>query len=224
MIVAHDIAWHENLPHLFPHADAKSWFEGNDAAIAETAFRNGTLMGGYLIMAARALGLDSGPMSGFDKAKVDASLLPRRPVEGEFPGQSRPWRRQGPVRPPAAAGFRRILPDSVNGGPYAGARKSATRPRMRVLAIDTALSACSVAVLDTADDGGARPRRVALDGARPRRGADARSRPRGRGGRRLRRARAGRRQRRAGELHGASGRARLRAGDRARDGAARSSA
>lgn len=75
VIVAHDVAWHDNLPRFFPHADAKSWFAGNDAAIAETAFRNGTLMGGYLIMAARALGLDCGPMSGFDKAKVDAAFF-----------------------------------------------------------------------------------------------------------------------------------------------------
>lgn len=76
VIVAHDVAWHENLPRFFPHANAKSWFEGDDAAIAETAFRNGTLMGGYLIMAARALGLDCGPMSGFDKAKVDEAFFP----------------------------------------------------------------------------------------------------------------------------------------------------
>lgn len=76
VIVAHDTEWHENLPRLFPHADAKSWFAGNQKAIDETAFRNGTLMGGYLIMAARALGLDTGAMSGFDKAKVDAAFFP----------------------------------------------------------------------------------------------------------------------------------------------------
>ncbi|RXF68754.1 malonic semialdehyde reductase [Hansschlegelia zhihuaiae] len=76
VIVAHDVAWHENLPRFFPHTNAKSWFEGNDALIAETAFRNGTLMGGYLIMAARALGLDCGPMSGFDQAKVDEAFFP----------------------------------------------------------------------------------------------------------------------------------------------------
>jgi 3-hydroxypropanoate dehydrogenase len=80
VIIAHDVAWHENLPRFFPHADAKSWFAGNDAAIAETAFRNGTLMGAYLILAARALGLDTGPMSGFDKAKVDAAFFP----DGQF--------------------------------------------------------------------------------------------------------------------------------------------
>jgi 3-hydroxypropanoate dehydrogenase len=75
VIVAHDMRWLDNLPRFFPHADAKSWFEGNDAAIEETAFRNGTLMGAYLILAARSLGLDCGPMSGFDKAKVDEAFF-----------------------------------------------------------------------------------------------------------------------------------------------------
>ena len=74
-IVAHDMRWLDNLPRFFPHVDAKSWFEGNQASIEETAFRNGTLMGGYLIMAARSLGLDCGPMSGFDKAKVDEAFF-----------------------------------------------------------------------------------------------------------------------------------------------------
>lgn len=84
VIVGHDMAWHENLPRFFPHANAKSWFEGNDAAIEETAFRNGTLMGGYLIMAARALGLDTGAMSGFDKAKVDAAFFPQGGIRTNF--------------------------------------------------------------------------------------------------------------------------------------------
>ncbi|HEY0293036.1 MAG TPA: malonic semialdehyde reductase [Hansschlegelia sp.] len=76
VIVGHDLRWLDNLPRFFPHAPtAKSWFEGNDAAIEETAFRNGTLMGGYLILAARSLGLDCGPMSGFDKAKVDEAFF-----------------------------------------------------------------------------------------------------------------------------------------------------
>ncbi|MEO5372826.1 MAG: malonic semialdehyde reductase [Alphaproteobacteria bacterium] len=75
-IIAHDLRFHELLPTLFPHADARSWFEGNPALIEETAFRNGTLQGAYLMMAARALGLDCGPMSGFDKAKVDAAFFP----------------------------------------------------------------------------------------------------------------------------------------------------
>ncbi|GIX34931.1 MAG: putative NADH dehydrogenase/NAD(P)H nitroreductase [Lysobacteraceae bacterium] len=74
-IVAHDLAFHEKLPYLFPFADAKAWFEGNEAKIRETAFRNGSLQGAYLILAARALGLDCGPMSGFDAARVDALFL-----------------------------------------------------------------------------------------------------------------------------------------------------
>ena len=75
VIVAHDIEFYEKLPQLFPHADARSWFAGN-AAFAETsAFRNGTLQGAYLMLAARAVGLDVGPMSGFDNAKVDELFL-----------------------------------------------------------------------------------------------------------------------------------------------------
>jgi 3-hydroxypropanoate dehydrogenase len=70
-IVAHDTAFYDKLPFLFPHADARSWFAGNPALAEVTAFRNGTLQGAYLIMAARAAGLDAGPMSGFDNAKLD---------------------------------------------------------------------------------------------------------------------------------------------------------
>jgi 3-hydroxypropanoate dehydrogenase len=75
VIVAHDPAFYEHLPKLFPHADAKSWFTSSPALAETTAFRNGTLQGAYLILAARAVGLDAGPMSGFDNAKVDAELL-----------------------------------------------------------------------------------------------------------------------------------------------------
>jgi len=75
-IVAYDPRFYEHLPRLFPHnADARSWFTSNDALAATTAFRNGTLQGGYLIIAARALGLDVGAMSGFDNDKVDAEFL-----------------------------------------------------------------------------------------------------------------------------------------------------
>lgn len=74
-IVAHDPKFYDHLPRLFPHADAKSWFVGSEALAEATAFRNGTLQGAYLIMAARAVGLDTGPMSGFDNARVDADLL-----------------------------------------------------------------------------------------------------------------------------------------------------
>ncbi len=72
VIVAHDPKFYDQLPKLFPHADARSWFAGNDALAETTAFRNGTLQGAYLMLAARALGIDSGAMSGFDNATVDA--------------------------------------------------------------------------------------------------------------------------------------------------------
>lgn len=75
MIVAHDPLFFEQLGKLFPHADARAWFSSNPDLADETAFRNGTLQGAYLIMAARALGLDCGPMSGFDKAKADQIFL-----------------------------------------------------------------------------------------------------------------------------------------------------
>ncbi|MCW8085042.1 malonic semialdehyde reductase [Sabulicella glaciei] len=71
VIVAHDPKFYDELPRLFPSADARSWFAGNWSLADATAFRNGSLQGAYLIMAARALGLDVGPMSGFDNAKVD---------------------------------------------------------------------------------------------------------------------------------------------------------
>lgn len=74
-IVAYDLAFADHLPRLFPYADAKSWFTGNEALTAATALRNGSLQGAYLIVAARALGLDCGPMSGFDNAAVDAAFF-----------------------------------------------------------------------------------------------------------------------------------------------------
>jgi 3-hydroxypropanoate dehydrogenase len=76
VIVAWDTEFHEKLPKLFPHADMRSHFAGNQPVIDETAFRNSSLQGGYFIVAARALGLDCGPMSGFDKAKVNAEFFP----------------------------------------------------------------------------------------------------------------------------------------------------
>jgi 3-hydroxypropanoate dehydrogenase len=84
VIVGMDLAFYEHLPKLFPHADARSWFAGNEKAIADTAFRNATLQGGYLIMAARALGLDTGAMSGFDAAKVDAAFFAGTTVKANF--------------------------------------------------------------------------------------------------------------------------------------------
>ena len=75
-ILAYDMEFYEHLPRLFPHTDAKSWFVGDDKAIAETANRNGTLHAGYFILAARALGLDCGPMSGFDQDGVKNEFFP----------------------------------------------------------------------------------------------------------------------------------------------------
>ncbi len=75
VIVAHDTAFYEHLPQLFPHTDARSWYIGNEALIERTAFQNGSLQGAYLMLAARALGLDCGPMGGFDNAKVDELFL-----------------------------------------------------------------------------------------------------------------------------------------------------
>jgi 3-hydroxypropanoate dehydrogenase len=75
VIVAYDPFFYERLPTLFPQADAMSWFAGNKALADETAFRNGTLQGAYLLLAARALGLDTGPMSGFDRATVDRAFF-----------------------------------------------------------------------------------------------------------------------------------------------------
>jgi 3-hydroxypropanoate dehydrogenase len=76
VIVAWDTEFYENLPRLFPYADMRSYFAGKPAFIEETALRNGSLAGGYFILAARALGLDCGPMSGFDAAKVNAEFFP----------------------------------------------------------------------------------------------------------------------------------------------------
>jgi 3-hydroxypropanoate dehydrogenase len=76
VIVAWDTEFYEKLPKLFLHADMRSLFAGNTSLAEETAFRNSSLQGGYLILAARALGLDCGPMSGFDKAKVNAEFFP----------------------------------------------------------------------------------------------------------------------------------------------------
>ena len=76
VIVAWDTEFYERLPQLFPHADMRAYFVGNQPLIDETAFRNGTLQGGYFILAARAVGLDCGPMSGFDPAKGNAEFFP----------------------------------------------------------------------------------------------------------------------------------------------------
>lgn len=83
-IIGMDLDFYEQLPKLFPHVDAKSWFVGKDAFIEQTAFRNSSLQGAYLILAARALGLDCGPMSGFDAEKVNAAFFPNGRVKANF--------------------------------------------------------------------------------------------------------------------------------------------
>jgi nitroreductase len=83
-IVGMDLKFYDKLPQLFPHADARSWFAGNERLIRETAFRNSSLQGAYMIIAARALGLNCGPMSGFDKEKVDAAFWAGTNVETNF--------------------------------------------------------------------------------------------------------------------------------------------
>lgn len=84
-IIGYDLAFYERIPELFPHnPEAKDWFSG-DAQVAEiTAFRNGTLQGGYFMIAARSLGLDCGPMSGFDNAGVDKEFFPDGQVRSNF--------------------------------------------------------------------------------------------------------------------------------------------
>jgi 3-hydroxypropanoate dehydrogenase len=83
-IIGMDLEFHEKLPQLFPHADARAWFAGKPAMIQDSAFRNSSLQGAYLIIAARALGLDCGPMSGFDGAKVDAEFWAGTAVKTNF--------------------------------------------------------------------------------------------------------------------------------------------
>jgi len=83
-IIGTDHEFYEQLPKLFPHADARSWFVGNQPLIDTTAFRNATLQGAYVLMAARALGLDCGPMSGFDNAGVDAAFFAGTAIKSNF--------------------------------------------------------------------------------------------------------------------------------------------
>lgn len=83
-IIGTDHAFYEQLPKLFPHADARSWFVGNQSLIDTTAFRNGSLQGAYLLLAARAVGLDCGPMSGFDNAGVDAAFFAGTSIKSNF--------------------------------------------------------------------------------------------------------------------------------------------
>ncbi|MGE5513646.1 MAG: malonic semialdehyde reductase [Bacteroidota bacterium] len=84
-IIAYDLKFYEHLPRLFPHnQSARSWFDGKADHIATTALRNSSLQGGYFILAARALGLDAGPMSGFDNAGLDKEFFPEGTVKSNF--------------------------------------------------------------------------------------------------------------------------------------------
>jgi 3-hydroxypropanoate dehydrogenase len=84
-IIAYDLRFYEHLPRLFPHnLTARSWFEGNSELIQATALRNGSLQGAYFIMAARSLGLDTGPMSGFDNAGVDKEFFADGSAKSNF--------------------------------------------------------------------------------------------------------------------------------------------
>ena len=112
-VIGHDLEFYERLPALFPHVDARSWFVGKPDLIQATAFRSGTLQGAYLMLAARSLGLDCGPMSGFDADAVDAAFFPDGTVKSNFLcnlGYGDPTG----LRPPRPApGVRRRLLDGV---------------------------------------------------------------------------------------------------------------
>lgn len=85
VIVGYDMRFHDKLPYLFPHVDAKSWFEGSpEERMYRVALRSSSLQGAYLIVAARALGLDTGPMSGFDNAKVDEAFFAGTTIKSNF--------------------------------------------------------------------------------------------------------------------------------------------
>jgi 3-hydroxypropanoate dehydrogenase len=83
-IIGMDMEFYEQLPELFPHTDARSWFVGNTELIEKTAFRNSSLQGGYFILAARALGLDTGAMSGFNNQAVDEAFFAGTNIKSNF--------------------------------------------------------------------------------------------------------------------------------------------
>jgi 3-hydroxypropanoate dehydrogenase len=83
-IFAYDLEFYERLPKLFPHTNARSWYAGKPDHIAETAFRNGTLQAAYFMLAARSLGIDCGPQSGFNNAGVDAAFFADTPLRSNF--------------------------------------------------------------------------------------------------------------------------------------------
>jgi 3-hydroxypropanoate dehydrogenase len=83
-VIGMDMAFYEQLPRLYPATDARSWFVGKPELIAATALRNSSLQGAYLMLAARTLGLDCGPMGGFDAAKMDAAFFAGTTVKSNF--------------------------------------------------------------------------------------------------------------------------------------------
>jgi len=83
-IIGYDLQFYEWLPKLFPHTPARNWFAGNKQLIEETAKRNGTLQGAYFMIVARSFGLDCGPMSGFDNAKMDATFFANAEIRSNF--------------------------------------------------------------------------------------------------------------------------------------------
>lgn len=85
VIIGYDTKFYEHLPELFPHnPTARSWFEGNEPLIMEAALRNSSLQGAYFMIAARSLGVDCGPMSGFDAAKLNAAFFPDGRIRANF--------------------------------------------------------------------------------------------------------------------------------------------
>lgn len=84
VIVGMDLEFYEHLPELLPHTDARSWFAGSPALAEATAFRNSSLQGAYFILAARALGLDTGPMSGFSNEAVDKAFFAGTSYKSNF--------------------------------------------------------------------------------------------------------------------------------------------
>lgn len=83
-IFAYDLEFYEQLPKLFPHTNARSWYVGKPSSIVDTAYRNGTLQAAYFMLAARSLGIDCGPQSGFDNAGVDAAFFADTPLRSNF--------------------------------------------------------------------------------------------------------------------------------------------
>jgi 3-hydroxypropanoate dehydrogenase len=113
VIIGMDENFHEHLPELYPHTDAKSWFDNNVELRRESAIRNSSLQGAYLILAARALGLDTGPMSGFDADAVNAAFFADQPgVQANFIatlGYGDPEKLHGRSPRPEFSRFNRVL-------------------------------------------------------------------------------------------------------------------